>query len=329
MMLKLVILSALLLASFPGTAGAQSPTESAKPDSPLPRIAIPEGTPIPMRFAQAIWGLPLSPFISDPPRPPFQKGDTVRLVAAADVLVDGQLVVRKGSPGQATVIKIRRPERKNPDTGIELQWDWIKTIDDQQLALKPFPKRKWKTWYLDVYADHGGFFVNQTDESLVKGIFEAMTFQYMAKGLKMSLRQKLWVPAGTRVIGYVQTNVSLDTARLAEAQARLPLPNSTALLTIYRMKGQKDRQIDLACDDKPLGQLGARQYFMFELQPGIHSCRADKSDPLEFAVSAGRDYYLNLQFHTLTNKWTMEQVDSPVGEDGIGEGELITPQIAP
>jgi hypothetical protein len=323
---SLVLLFFLLAENVAAQSQApnQPKVESAKSDSTPQTIAVADGTPVQLRFAQAMWGFPLSPFISDPPRPPFLKGDTVRLVAAADVMVAGQLVIRKGSPAQASVIKIRVPDRKNPDTGIELRLDWIKAINDQQVALRPFSKHnKWKTIFLDVYSDRGGFFVEQSEESLAKGILGALTFQSMAKGMKMSLRQKLWVPAGTRITGFIQGNASLDALQLAEARAHFPQPNSTGLLTIYRMKGQKDQQIKVSCDEKELGQLQVRQYFVLELEPGTHSCRAEKNDPLEFPVSVGAEQYLYLHSHGLTGKWTLDLVDSPVGEDGMAECELV------
>jgi hypothetical protein len=316
----------LITVLLSGNSAAQGPSqvEPVKPDSSPKTISVSDGTPVPLRFAQAMWGLFFLRFVSDPPGPPFRIGDTVRLVAAADVMIGGQLVIRRGSPAQATLINLKIPDRKSTDTGLELRLDWIKTINDQQLALRPFSKHnKWKSIWLDVYSDHGGFFVDQSEESLAKGLFEAMTLQYMAKGMKKALRQKLWVPAGTRITGFVKGSVSLDVSQLAEARARFPLPNSTGLLTIYRMKGQADLKIKISCDENELGQLAARQYFVLELEPGKHFCNLDKNDPVEFNVSAGADSYFYLHSHALTGKWSLELVDSPVGEDGIAEGELV------
>src|SRR5262249_27729925 len=309
----------LMLGMFPMITFAQSEAKESKPASSPQIVTIPKGTPIPMRFAQAVWGFPISPFISDPPRPPFRVGDKVRLVAAADVSAGGQLVVRKGSLGQATVVGIWTPNRKHPSTGIDLQWDWIKTIDDQQVAIKPFLKRKRKVWPLDVYSDQGGFYVNQEEDSVGKILFKAFTYQYAVQDLK----KKLWVPTGTRITGYVEADVPLYAARLAEAQSRFPMPNSTALLTIYRVKGHKEKRLDVVCDGKAAGQLGERQYLVLDLGPGMHSCQTEKFDPFEFSVSAGREYYLYLRSHALTDKWTFESVETPVGEDGIAEAELV------
>jgi hypothetical protein len=321
-----LLLIAVLL-SGNAAAQSQSPspsqTEAAKTDSASKTISIPDGTPIPLRFAQAMWGIFFSPFVSDPPRPPFRIGDTVRLVTAADVMIGGQLVIRRGSPAQATLVNLKIPDRKSPDTGLELRLDWVKTINNEQLFLRPYSKhKKWKTISLNVYSDHGGFLVDQTEISLAKGLFQAMTLQPMVTGLKNALRQKLWVPAGTRITGFVQGNASLDASRLAEALARFPQPNSTGLLTIYRMKGQVDQKIKISCDENELGQLGARQYFVLELQPGKHFCNVDKNDPVEFNVSAGGELYFYLRSHALSGKWSLETVDSAVGEDGIAEGEL-------
>ena len=316
----------LIVLVVSGNAAAQSqepkPTqvETARPDSTSQAVSVPDGTPIPMRFAQAMWGIFFSPFVSDPPRPPFRIGDTVRLVAAEDVLIGGQLVIRKGSPGQATLIDFNLPNRKNPTTGLELRLDWVKSITGQQLPLRPFSKhRKWGAISLDVYSDHGGFFVDQSEDSVAKVLFKSFTFQYLPK----EVHRKLWVPAGTRMIGFLQGTASLDGTQLAEARARFPQPNSTGLLTVYRMKGQVDQKIKVLCDENELGQLGARQYFVLELQPGRHFCNVDKNDRLEFSVSAGAELYLYLHSHALSGKWSFDLVDAPVGEDGIAESELV------
>jgi len=297
---------------------AQEATENQKSSAPSTSVVIPDGTPVQLRFAQAVWGLPISPFILDPPRPPFSKGDAVRIVVATDVEINGHIVIRRGSIGQATVMATNLViNRKHPTTGIHLRVDWIKSISDQMVPLRPHGKGKQGSIILDVYSDHGGFAVNQ--ESLARGIFEAMTYQNLAK----SLHQKLWVPVGTRMVGFVHGVVPLDAGRLAEAEARLPLPNTTGLITIYRVKGQTDQKLDVYCDDKALAQLGSRQFFELELPPGAHAFSVNKGDSVQLRVSPGKEHYLWLRWHALTGTWKLDAVTTPEGEDGISDGEMV------
>jgi hypothetical protein len=114
---------------------AQEVSETQKSSERSTSLVIPDGTPVQLRFAQAVWGLPISPFILDPPRPPFSKGDAVRIVAAADVEINGHIVIRRGSIGQATIMATNLViNRKHPTTGIHLRVDWIKGISDQMGA---------------------------------------------------------------------------------------------------------------------------------------------------------------------------------------------------
>ena len=309
-----LILQAFSLCHF---LRAQEPSQIQQPSDSPGSVVIPDGTPVSIRFAQAIWGFPTSPFNMDPPRPPFAKGDKVRIVAAADVLVDGRLVIRKGSLGQATVTGILFRNPKHPNTGINFRLDWIESISNQTVALRPGAKGKAKSIILDVFSDHGGFMVDQS--SLAKGLLGALTYQNMFK----SLRQKLWVPVGTRMMAYVHGDSALDSARLAEAQARLPLPNTTGLITIYRTKGQKDQKTDIHRDGKTLVQLGSRQFFQLELTPGDHAFSVNQSDPIQLPVSAGREYYLYLSWHAVAGTWKFETVSTAEGEDGIADGEMV------
>jgi hypothetical protein len=175
------------------------------------------------------------------------------------------------------------------------------------VPLRPHRNGKQGPIILDVYSNHGGFAVNQ--ESLARGIFEAMTYQNLAK----SLHQKLWVPVGTL----------LDAGRLAEAEARLPLPNTTGLISIYRLKGQKDQRPDVSCDGKALAQLGSRQFFEIELPPGAHIFSVNNDESVQFTVSPGKEYYLWLRWHALTGTWKLDAVTTSEGEDGISEGEMV------
>ena len=316
-----LVLLAILLPplSFSQQVPAQEASETRKSsEPPSSSIVIPDGTPVQLRFAQAIWGFPISPFILDPPHPPFKKGDAVRIVAAADVEVAGHIVIRRGSLGQATVTNTNHIiDRKHPNTGVDLRLDWVSSINEQIVPLRLHKKGKQGSIILDVYSDHGGFSVNQ--ESLAHGLFEAMTYQTLAK----SLHQKLWVPVGTRMVGFVHGSFSLDAVRLAEAEGRLPVPNTTGLITIYRIKGQKEQRLEVFCDGKSFAQLGSRQFFELELPPGDHVFTISGGESFLLTVSQGKEYYLWLRWHSISGAWKIVSVITPEGEDGISDGEMV------
>jgi hypothetical protein len=314
----MIFLVLLLLQTNSHSLRAQEVSEIQKSSEPPASVIIPDGTPVQLRFAQAVWGFPISPFILDPPRPPFTKGDAVRIVAAADVEIGGHIVIRRGSIGQATVMATSLiVDRKHPTTGIDLRIDWIKSISDQMVPLRLHKKGKPGGIILDVYSGHGGFSIDQV--SLSRGLIQAMTFQYMAK----SLHQKLWVPVGTRMIGFVHGSIPLDGGRLSEAEARLPLPNTTGLVTIYRVKGQKDQKPDVSCDGKALAPLGSRQFLELELPPGDHALSVSRGESAPLTISPGKEYYLWLRWHPLPGSWKLEAVSTPEGEDGISDGEMV------
>jgi len=242
------------------------------------------------------------------------------MIAAADVDVNGHLVIRRGSLGQATVIGIYVPlsNKEMPTTDIDLRLDWISSLNGQQVPLRMHKKGKPQSEILEVLSGHAGFFVDQTP--LGRSLFEGMTSLYLLKAPHI----KLWVPAGTRMNSFVHGNVSLDPAQFADAEARLPLPNTTGLLTIYRTKGQKDRKPEVYCDNKQLASLGPLQFFQVELMAGTHELSIERSAPIHLEVSGGKEYYLYLRWRELASEWKLESVTSPEGEDGIAKGEMIS-----
>src|SRR5262249_49442762 len=111
--------------------------------------------------------------------------------------------------------------------------------------------------------------------------------------------------------------VALDANEVTKALAALPAQNPTATVTIFRESGTPHEQPHVSCDLKDLGTLNPGQYFLFEMEPGKHTCSASSGDKFEFPVEAGEDIYLKLHRTKMSGKWKLESVDSAAGEDAI------------
>lgn len=70
------------------------------------QFEIPNGTPIRMRLAQPVRGVTRNLVKI---QVHSREGDTVRLVVADDVRVNGMIVIPKGAVGQATITKLELP----------------------------------------------------------------------------------------------------------------------------------------------------------------------------------------------------------------------------
>jgi hypothetical protein len=299
------------------------------------KFALPDGTPVRLRFAQAVWGTG-SGFRT---RPNYAKeGDHVALVVAEDVVIGGKVILRKGSPGQATVAQVWFPPVdmhgvQQYCTCFALQLDWIKSIDREEIPIRPSEKPdlklkdkgQAKVFTLEVTKTHAGSVANSAPygfdalkgKALAKGVLGAMTGYTAIK----TIHQRDWLPVGTRMTAFVDGDLVLDAAAIDDLQAQLPTPNENATVMLYRTKGNKDKRPLIACDDKEVGQLGPKQFLALELEPGKHTCSADGKSPREISVAGGSEYYLYVQFSGLTGNWSISPVSKGEGEDGVGASE--------
>jgi hypothetical protein len=102
------------------------------------QITIPDGTPVRLRFAQPLRGkvpcLWKKPPCGSSIVPQAKPEDTVRMVSAADVRLDGYVVIAKGAVGEATVTKVWHPFMAL--TGLALRLDWVEDVTGKHVPLR-------------------------------------------------------------------------------------------------------------------------------------------------------------------------------------------------
>jgi hypothetical protein len=230
-------------------SGAQEPPDVFSPETqpfqqspivaPQP-FTVPDGTQIQLRLAQPVRGITRTIKAT---RVYSKPGDKIRLVAADDVRVNRLVVISRGAVGQATVIKADPPPINTysyndryaaladlfvPKTGnVLLQLDWIEDVTGHAIPLRTYPAGEAKPFTMVVLAENGGIVARPPKLS-------------QDLKLKNLSHAKQWAPAGTRIFGFVHGAINIDPERLAElkdAQALLPIPNPTAMLTIFRGTG--------------------------------------------------------------------------------------------
>jgi hypothetical protein len=313
----------LLLMSLSGTARGQTEIEKGAAKGSPATLTIPDGTPVQLRFAQSLWGT----FAGNRRRPNGAKrDDVVRIAVAADVSIGGQVVIQKGSAGQATVKNVWTPSRdmhgvQNVCTCILLTLDWVRSVDNQNIPLRSSAKGKAGPFEPRVDSTHTGTIA--TPLSFRAGLLGALD-PVSLLAMKELIRRKDWVPAGTRMTAFVSGDVGLDASEIHEAQEGLPIRNETGLVMIYRTKGQKDDQPLIYCDSKAIGQLGSQRFVTLEMDPGQHSCRPDQDSSLEFSISGGQEYYLYLEHKALRGNWKLSLVNNLEGEDGVAVADPIS-----
>jgi hypothetical protein len=270
-------------------------------------VAIPDGTPVEMRFAQAVRGKMLDPVDVGTEAHP---GDKVRLVAAADVRVGNLIVIPEGALAQATVLQVKRPLTTLNATGLGLQLDWVEDVTGAHRALRVSPKGESEPFMLKVVSGSAGLVARpETLRSDLVGK-DAVDFAEI-------WRSRAYIPAGTRLMVYVHGEAVLDATKVEEAQNRVSFSQfeTTADLTIYRTKGHGRDRPRILCDGRLAGRVGEQQYLHLDLAPGLHTCLAENQKPREITVQVGQAYYLHLQ--RSGSNWELKPVSEGEGEDSI------------
>lgn len=319
-MTKSIFNSLVLAGLLVGPVYAQSPAEPGKPPEEPAKLTIPDGTPVQLRFSQAVWGMAAG---NRPRSVHAHSGDVVRMVVAEDLVVGGKIVIQKGSAAQATVDSVWMPGMdrhgvRDICTCLSLELNWAKSLDDQNIALRSLPKGKPGSFTVQVHSTRTGAIAKPL--SLKQAMIGALEQGFLLN-IREMMHRRDWVPAGARITAFVQGDFPLNHAEIEEAQARLPIPNEAGLVMIYRTKGQKDQHPRFFCDSKEIGQVSSRQYLLIQMDPGKHSCRAEQGNALEFDVASGEEYYLDAKFGSWAGNWKLSLVNKLEGEDGVGAAE--------
>lgn len=307
---------------FPSSAQPSNaqPSKDAPIASPQ-AITIPDGTEVQLRLAQPVRGMTRS---IRGTRVYSKPGDKVRLVAADDVRVNGLIVISKGAVGRATVIKADPPPINThsyndryaaladlfvPKIGtVSLRLDWIEDVTGHAISLRAYPAGEAKPFTMVVLAENGGIVARPPKFTL------DLNFKNLSHA-------KQWAPAGTRLLGFVHGAVNIDPAELKNAQALLPIPNPTAMLTVLRTKGHREMQPHVTCDDKEIAPVGEREYVTLEFSPGKHVCHTDGQPAVEFNAEAGEDYFLRVQYRIFASVWELKMLTAAEGEDSLSNLE--------
>lgn len=297
------------------TQETQANPPAPEPNTPPQVVAIPDGTKVELRFVQAVRGKSVSKNANLVPG--AKAGDTVRLVATVTVSVNGLVVVAKGAIAQATVTKVATFSLA--PTGLKLRLDWVEDVTGRRVPLRTTERGQQEATGIQVLSDKGGLVAFGTT---TRGTF----FGRYTLDPSYLWRFRMWIPVGTRILGFVHGAVPLDLGEVREAQALLPLVNAEAMLTIFRGKGQKDHGVRVFCDGQKATELGAQQYSILELKPGRHSCRPENEKAVEFAAQPAEEYFLRLHSPALSGGWELERVSAAVGEDAIANAKPAAEQ---
>jgi len=302
--LQLAFTAPLIAALLALPMSAQVKSESDAPTTSA-SMSVPDGTPVEMRFAQAVVGSGSNARrdAEDQETPQAEPGDKVRLVAAGDVRSGGVLIVAKGALGQATVTQVKSTLRTF-SSGIRLQLDWIEDTNGKRLPLRATATGTPQGMMM---------FVRKTSAGVVagperKGKVQSLTGEFRNAG-------KESIPAGTRIVGYVQGSVPFEIRKAGGTS----LDQALATLTVYRLTGGSGEATAITCDANQIGIVGAQRYLVSNLPAGKHSCHAGAGKTLDLVLDADGEYFARID----AKEMSLTVVSVGEGEDAIAGLEQV------
>jgi predicted Ser/Thr protein kinase len=114
----------------PGDSTLPAPTPPAPPPPVEPaRVVLPEGARIVVTLASEVRSSAVKP------------GDRVALLVGEDVLVDGTVLVRRGTPATGEILDVQRRNVFGGGGRLVMTVLWTTAVDGQEVRLRPVPTR--------------------------------------------------------------------------------------------------------------------------------------------------------------------------------------------
>jgi hypothetical protein len=255
---KLNLLITLVTITIAGVSSATAQTASAE-------INLPESSAIDVHLVKAVSSKTA------------QRGDTVEFLVDNDLLIDGQVLVKKDTVALATVIHSEKSGYLGRSGKLALQVESTKTIDGKLLPLR---------------AAKGG----EGDSAAGTTIALSMLvgpFGLFKKGGDTVITE------GTKLTVYTAEprRFSIVDGALASVEMPVTVSNESATVYIYRPKKYVGGALEpsIFCDGVELAKMDNGRYFVIKLSPGKHVIHmTDPKKGYELNFAPGQTYYFRV-----------------------------------
>lgn len=229
-------------------------------------IILAEGTPISVLTAQEITSKEAKP------------NDPVNFTVNEDVVVNGQVIVRKGTPAVGSVINAEKGGYMGKSGKLAVQVESTTTVDGQPLKLRAAKGREGN---------------DKTNSTMVLSMISP--FFLFKKGGEAK------ITVGMPVTVYVaeEKRFRLDGSTLVAIVPASPPATSSeeATVYIYRPKKWVGRGLEpsVFVDDIELARMDNGRYFAFKLKPGKHIVHmTDDKKGYAIDMGPGQTYYFRI-----------------------------------
>jgi hypothetical protein len=243
-----------------------APVGHARVQDPSTEIVLPEGTPINVITAQEVTSKAAKP------------NDPVNFTVNEDLVINGQVVVRKGTPAIGSVINAEKGGYLGKSGKLGIQVESTQTVDGQPLKLRAAKGKEGK---------------DKTDSTVALSLI--VPFFLLKKGGDAS------IATGTAVTVYTaeEKHFRVDGTQLVAVVPANPAPVNTsdAIVYIYRPSKMVGKALEpsVFVDDIELARMDNGRYFALRLKPGKHIIHMT-SDKKGYAIDMGpgQTYYFRV-----------------------------------
>jgi hypothetical protein len=243
-----------------------APASLATTQDPVAEIVVTEGTPINVVTAQEVTSKAAKP------------NDPVKFTVNEDLVVDGRVLVNKGTEAIGSVINAEKGGYLGKSGKLGIQVESTQTVDGQPLKLRAAKGRE------------------GDDKTMSTAVLSAIVpFFLLKKGGDAT------ITAGTAVTVYTaeEKHFRVDGAALVAVVPETPTPANTAdaIVYIYRPGKYAGKALEpsVFLDDIELARMDNGRYFALRLKPGKHIIHmTDDKKGYAVDMGPGQTYYFRV-----------------------------------
>jgi hypothetical protein len=293
------------------------PTQDSSPGRETYKL--PDGTRVSLRFAQRV--SPAEAKVDDP----------VRLRVAANVRVQGLVVIPEGAEATGRVVEVKQPHSLGRGSLLAVRVEEVRSVTGGILPLRAMEKYRGGGQGKMV----GKVFIpplaGNTDLTPLDAVGSLLwplnLTQLASKGDAKNVEE------GTRLVGRVQGDVLLDRAAIERVQPQPPSPN--VRVTVFRPDDNLVMYRPwVEVNGVRQAHLARRRYFVLDLEPGPQAFSASGQKPVRFDFVAGEHYFVKVHYRIgatglMAALWGITLADRAEGEDEVGQAHAVESKDRP
>jgi hypothetical protein len=253
-------------------------------------------------------------------------GDPVRLVAADYVRAGKLIVVAKGAPAGGRIVDVRPAGRVGRSAKMSIELEWVESVTGARVPLQAVHQAKgpgrtmvWERQMEKLYGARSSDSKGKADsmDPLDQAVRYTSATAAAPFVLLFGKGKDATVEPGALVRAYAEGDVTLDAARVEQAQVLFPrIPDAPATVTFIRPNDNQLLRPWLHCQGVKLAHLGRLRYFQVQLRPGRYTCYAKHAGPVEFEFEAGGEYFVRIRsIFSLRYAWELDLLDGAEGDE--------------